>query len=982
MAGPVPVARSLQDIYTDDALASQGKRWNELLSKFEAKYGHAAQFVARSPGRVNIIGEHIDYSMYSVLPMAISADALLAVSTDLAPANEGTFKIQISNLQDAKFPPREFDVPLDEVPIDATIHEWSNYFKCGLRGALELLRKKKGADFRPKSMQIMLDGTVPSGGGLSSSAAFVSASALAVMVANGEQTVDKTELTELAIVSERSVGVNSGGMDQSASVFSQRGSALFVSFTPALTARPVQFPKTNPELTFLIAQSFVSADKYVTGPVQYNLRVVECTLAAAYLNAVLNPPSTRLPADKSPLAISLQGFHETYFALLEGTAPKTVSEQLEELLTLVKSTLVKEEGYTREEIAAAIGLTTDELNAQFTSRFPVRAERFKLRQRALHVYSEALRVLQVMALLEDPAQHPADGADTSDYNAKLGALLNATQDSCRDVYECSCPEIDELCTIARRAGSYGSRLTGAGWGGCSVHLVPADKVAAVKEAWEKEYYAKKDLTPEQRAAAIVVSKPGNDALESPRNPLTPARREMCHLRVARQSNMAGTCHFVRHTVEQVSVHVLRALSGRALNIPHRPVLLDLDAPVLGVERSRVLEHHKQAAANKAASPALLQEASRRATSGVRDPRFRCERADQLSHPIGNDGVHQRCDDAVADLGQDRRATFLRLVLVAVAVAVAISVTVSPALLPLAASLLTALGTFGTLGAVLHSVVLSPGRCCPLFGDRLLGTLYLPILLLATEDDGGRCRILYSLSSISSLILPLEFLGSIDLLRFVHRDCLFLLLILGVICHLYYQFQCETRIFIPLAFLFVVIMVVGDSLYTQIGLYSNLVVSVIAEKPPDSTAKSKHVGKGAGVLLRLWLLCTVCTVRSNFLSCTTGIKVIAHSGDVRAMLTKIEAGRQTKLPKGGKARMIVMVGPMRDMTQSFRLNIQNGFQRSRGTERRFNRAPFDVNHLAVGKEPAKMFVAISPYQADPAMAPLERKSRSMIGDMRL
>jgi len=86
--------------------------------------------------------------------------------------------------------------------------------------------------------------------------------------------------------------------------------------------------------------------------------------------------------------------------------------------------------------------------------------------------------------------------------------MNATQDSCRDDYECSCVELDELCKIAREAGSYGSRLTGAGWGGCSVHLVPADKVEAVKEAWEREYYSKRDLSEEQRAGAVVVSKPG------------------------------------------------------------------------------------------------------------------------------------------------------------------------------------------------------------------------------------------------------------------------------------------------------------------------------------------------------------------------------------------------------------------------------------------------------------------------------------------
>lgn len=302
-------------------------------------------------------------------------------------------------------------------------------------------------------------------------------------------------------------------MDQSASVFSERGSALFVSFSPKLTARPVYFPKTDPELTFLIAQSFVAADKHVTGPIHYNLRVVECSLAAAYLNAVLNPPGTQLPGDSAPLGISLHGFHETYFALQEHssatTARKTESEQLEELVRLAEQTLTQEEGYTREEIAAALNISVGELDARFTSRFPVRASRFKLRQRALHVFGEALRVLRFLDQLEGDHGAASAGGGTAEYNARLGALLNDTQDSCRDAYECSCPEIDELCAIARRAGSYGSRLTGAGWGGCSVHLVPADRVAAVREAWAAEYYAKMDLTDEQKEAAVVVSRPGS-----------------------------------------------------------------------------------------------------------------------------------------------------------------------------------------------------------------------------------------------------------------------------------------------------------------------------------------------------------------------------------------------------------------------------------------------------------------------------------------
>ncbi|KAI3329370.1 galactokinase [Xylariaceae sp. AK1471] len=504
MSGPVPTVTALQDIYTKQSLADQAVRWNGLLEKFQAQYGSPAQFVARSPGRVNIIGEHIDYSLYSCLPMAITPDVIIAVSTDVAPSVDGTYKIKIANVDNQRFPTREFDIPYSEVEIDATKHEWTNYFKSGLRGALELLRKKYGADFKPKGMQVLMDGTVPAGGGLSSSAAFVSASALAVMIGNGEKDVDKKDLTEVAIVSERAVGVNSGGMDQSASVFSEQGSALLVSFAPTLSARPVFFPKTDPELCFMVVQSFVTSNKQVTGPIHYNLRVVECSMAAAYLNAKLCPPGTELPKDAGPLSVSIHGFHDNYF---KGTQ-KSMTEQLEELIELTKRTLTQEQGYTVEEVALGIGISVDDLKARFMSSFPVRGEYFKLRQRALHVFTEALRVLQFLSLLEDPAQAPSSD-NTIEFNNRLGKLMNETQDSCRDVYECSCPEIDEICQIAREAGSYGSRLTGAGWGGCSVHLVPADKVDQIKTALVEKYYSNRQVAEEDMEGAIIVSRPMN-----------------------------------------------------------------------------------------------------------------------------------------------------------------------------------------------------------------------------------------------------------------------------------------------------------------------------------------------------------------------------------------------------------------------------------------------------------------------------------------
>lgn len=509
MSGSVPVAKSLADIYPTAALAAEGSRWNSLLATFDKVYGHQAAFVARSPGRVNIIGEHVDYSLYSVLPMAITADVIMAVSTTPVAHGASTCTIKIANVDASKFAASEFDVALhSDVEIDAAKFEWTNYFKSGLRGALGLLRDKRGKDFEAVNMEIMVDGTVPVGGGLSSSAAVVTTSALAVLKANGEDSVDKRQLTELAIVSERAVGVNSGGMDQAASVFSEQGSALFVSFSPQLEARPVKLPPTRPELCFLIAQSFVAANKHVTAPIHYNLRVAEVSFAAAYLNAVLNPPGTQLPEDAGPLGISLHGFHETYFYHADASAAAqslTKEEELGKLIAVTKDTLTQEQGYTREEIAKVLDVTAQQLESRFMSRMPIRAERFMLRQRALHVYTEALRVLKFLTLLERPLHTGA--SDTTRFNRELGSIMNDTQESCRALYENSCPENDDICRIALAAGSYGSRQTGAGWGGCTVHLVSADKVEDVKAALQREYYSKKELTAEEREQAMVVSRP-------------------------------------------------------------------------------------------------------------------------------------------------------------------------------------------------------------------------------------------------------------------------------------------------------------------------------------------------------------------------------------------------------------------------------------------------------------------------------------------
>lgn len=205
---------SIADVYPSDddgnVVTDQGCRWTCLVKRFKQVYKSGPDFVARSPGRVNIIGEHIDYSLYDVFPAALQVDVLIAMRT--VKAQEGKPMVQLTNIDETKFATREFTIPAHgDIEIDANRQDWSNYFKAGMLVALKFLREKVyGGGFVPSSMEVLVDGNVPPGGGLSSSAAFVCASALAVAKAHGHA-MTKQELFDIALVSERSVGVYSGG---------------------------------------------------------------------------------------------------------------------------------------------------------------------------------------------------------------------------------------------------------------------------------------------------------------------------------------------------------------------------------------------------------------------------------------------------------------------------------------------------------------------------------------------------------------------------------------------------------------------------------------------------------------------------------------------------------------------------------------------------------------------------------------------------
>jgi galactokinase len=139
----------------------------------------------------------------------------------------------------------------------------------------------------------------------------------------------------------------------------------------------------------------------------------------------------------------------------------------------------------------------------------VEATHFQLYKRTRHVLSEALRVLEFRALCLQHASAP-DTPPTHTLHA-LGRLMDESHASCATLFECSCPELDALTRAARAAGAYGSRLTGAGWGGCTVSLVAADRVDAFIAAVARAFPPYHGLAPEELRAAVFATPPSSGA---------------------------------------------------------------------------------------------------------------------------------------------------------------------------------------------------------------------------------------------------------------------------------------------------------------------------------------------------------------------------------------------------------------------------------------------------------------------------------------
>lgn len=506
----IPIFNSL-DFYADPA--SHRNKYRVLTDTFIENYGSAPQFYARSPGRVNLMGDHIDYNFFPVLPMAIDADVVIAATAD-----PESSQIILTNT-DPKFTKQVIEIPQDGsvITIPKDVHLWGSYFMCSVIVAHALLLEKYpeviDSGNKPMcGMRLTFSGTVPTGGGLSSSAALCVASTLAILRANGAKNVTKQDLTRATVVLEHYVGVQTGGMDQCALVYGESGKALLVQFRPELKGVPFKFPQLkDKQLVFLITNSLSIANKHETAPIQYNLRVVEMGIAADLMAHTFDLKCER---DSNVKTASLYGVMQAYFKQRRGEKPWDGNDpfeggrRLEEMLKLVEqmelSQALKDHGHSLADASAALELLEGDFHERYLTLLTVHFDRLQLYKRLVHVFSEALRVMTSLKLLAS-----ANEALTLNFLERFGQIMNESQASLKVDNESSSYQLDKLHSIAMSNGSYGSRVTGAGWGGLMVHLTDTEKLEALKEGLIEKYYKPNfpKISQAELDQAVVVTTP-------------------------------------------------------------------------------------------------------------------------------------------------------------------------------------------------------------------------------------------------------------------------------------------------------------------------------------------------------------------------------------------------------------------------------------------------------------------------------------------
>ncbi|MBL3658495.1 galactokinase [Fulvivirga sediminis] len=233
----------------------------KIKSTYSEEFGGAPEIIVRSPGRINLIGEHTDYNLGFVLPAAVDKSIYMALG------KSGSKKSRLVSVdQDEDF---SFDISQPTFKVE---QKWYNYV---LGAACELLSIGKELD----GFNVVFSGDVPQGAGMSSSAALECGTALGLNELFGLG-LEKEQIIKASQKAEHNyVGVMCGIMDQFASVMGKEDQVIL------LDCRSLEynyFPLELKEYSLLLCNSHVSHNLASS---EYNVRRTQCEEGVALLKS-------------------------------------------------------------------------------------------------------------------------------------------------------------------------------------------------------------------------------------------------------------------------------------------------------------------------------------------------------------------------------------------------------------------------------------------------------------------------------------------------------------------------------------------------------------------------------------------------------------------------------------------------------------------------------------------------------------------------
>lgn len=227
----------------------------DLESLFFSQFGKIPEVISRAPGRINIIGEHIDYNDGFVLPVAIDKYITVCAARNNTP---GHYRINAQDLNESV--EWTVDKPLLSRPL------WLNY----IYGTLV---EWQNSDLSTKGIDLWFSGDIPTGAGLSSSAALEASAAIAIAKLWGLEIAPRNLALHCQMVEHNYVGVKCGIMDQYASVFGARQKAILLD---CLSVEHEYLPLHMEDHLFLLCNTGVTHSLASSG---YNDRRASCEKA-------------------------------------------------------------------------------------------------------------------------------------------------------------------------------------------------------------------------------------------------------------------------------------------------------------------------------------------------------------------------------------------------------------------------------------------------------------------------------------------------------------------------------------------------------------------------------------------------------------------------------------------------------------------------------------------------------------------------------